>query len=131
MANLAPLVINDGTTPTPVAHTFSVASNSGGKSMWADRSSTTLIGNALIRHEYKSPTNPNEAHRILVSFTKPIEYISDGVTKVDHVNSFTFAVNASQAASAQERKDLYAYLKNLINDASFKSSIENMEPFWS
>lgn len=129
MPAIAALVINDGAA-TPVAHTFSPVTTSGSKAEWADRSSTTPAGNRKLNHEVLPPAGQRTTNKISIGVYNPTEALVDGVTIVVHGCSVGLTLNFPPESTVQERTDTLAYISNMLANATVKTSIINIEPFW-
>lgn len=129
MPAIAALTINDGAA-SPVAHTFSPVTTTGSKAEWADRSPVTPAGYRKIQHEVLPPSGQRTVHKISIGAYNPTEAVVDGSTVVARSTSAQVILNFPPESTTQERKDTLAYVVNFLNNASVKTSIENIEPFY-
>lgn len=129
MPAIANLTINDGQA-TPVAHTFSVQSTTGQKATWADRSPTIPAGYRIISHEIAEPNGNRTVHKVTMGFMCPVVATVNGVDTVVRYDSAQLVLNCHPEGTLQNRKDLLAYVANSLANASVKSSVENLEPFY-
>lgn len=129
MPALAALTINDGQT-TPVAHTFSPVTTDGSKASWADRSPAVPAGYRTISQEVSEPTGNRSVYRITMGFYTPVLATVDGTDTVVRYNSANLVLNMHPNSTLQERKDLLAYIANFLANASVKTSVEQLEPWY-
>lgn len=129
MPAIAALTINDGAS-TPVAHTFSPVTTNGSKAEWADRSSALPAGFLGISHEVRRPASALAAQRVVIGFNCPVVETANGVATVTRYSSAKLEINFSNLSTESERKDLVAYIKNFLANATVTSSLVNIEPFW-
>jgi hypothetical protein len=54
----------------------------------------------------------------------------DGSDTVVRYNSGQVILNLNPNSTLQERKDLLAYVANTLANATIKTSVENLEPFY-
>lgn len=127
MTAFADVVLNDGAA-TPVAHTFKVKKTVGTLSQWEDRAGGVPIGYNLLQSETKESS---EVRRVKFKVVKPtLEAVSgqnsSGFTpaaKVAYSLLGTVEFVLPQRCTEQERKDLCAYIKNVLANASFSGMI--------
>lgn len=129
MPAIAALTINDGQT-TPVARTFSPVSTNGAKGEFADRSASIPAGFATISHEVRRPANASSAQRIVIGMNVPKVETVNGVATVTRFSSAKVELNLSNLSTEQERKDLLAFVRNYLAQASVATSVTNIEPFY-
>jgi hypothetical protein len=129
MPAIAALTINDGLA-VPVAHTFNPVTTDGSKASFADRSPTIPAGFRQISHEVLPPSGNRTTHKITAGYMNPTVATVNGVDAVVRYSSAQVILNIHPEATLQERKDLLAYVANSLGLASWKTSIENLEPFY-
>lgn len=129
MPAIAALTINDGAA-SPVAHTFSPVTTSGSQAQWADRSPATPAGYRKLNHEVLPPSGQRTVNKITIGAYVPTEAVVDGSTVVARSCSAQVILNLPPDCTLQERKDILAYVVNFLNNATVKTSIENIEPFY-
>lgn len=129
MPAIATLTINDGQA-APVAHTFSPQSTTGQKAQWADRSPTIPAGYRTISHELADPNGTRTVHKVTMGFMTPVVATVDGSDTVVRYNSGQIILNINPQSTLQERKDIMAYMINTMSNATVKTSVENLEPFY-
>lgn len=129
MPALAALSINDGQS-TPVAHSYAPVTTDGSRAGWADRSPTIPSGYRTISHEVLPPSGSRTVNKITVGFMIPVVQTVNGVDTVTRYSSAQVVLNIHPDSLLQERKDLLAYVANFLNDATVKTSVQNIEPFY-
>jgi hypothetical protein len=136
----ANIILADGQT-TPVNHTFNPngAIGQADKSVvaeWQDRSPSAKVGFLTITEQYK-PTNGNGMEKFRFVIDAPV-LETPGSTVVGFEPKPTKAfstlavieIMAHERASAQNLKDIVAFVKNFTAHTYFKDSIENRERPW-
>ena len=129
MPAIAALSINDGLA-APVAHTFSPQTTDGSKAAWSDRSPTIPAGYRTISHEILEPTGNRTVNKVTMGFKVPVVAAVDGVDTVVRYDSAQVVLNVHPESTLQNREDLLAYVANFLGNATVKTSVENLEPFY-
>lgn len=129
MPQIANIVLADGAS-TPANHTFGVVTTDGALAKWNERSAGTPAGFYSLSHEVRAPTQPGGADRIFIGISIPVLATVDGVLQVTRFSSAQVVLNLSHLSTLQERKDLLAYVTNFLSNATVKTSVENIEPFY-
>lgn len=131
MATFADIVLNDGQT-TPVARTFKVKLNDMQATVWEERSAGVPIGYAIVRVQTKdTPT----VRKVSLSVSVPtLEAVAgsnpSGFTpapKVAYIHRFSGEFILPQRGSTQERKNVKAFITNLLGNATITSIINDGE----
>jgi len=136
MSAIAAIVINDGLA-TPVAHTFAPAKSDSDYSLHEDRSSGIYVGfNKLTLNLTRPSGKPGAGRNLKLSIrieTPKLETLatgSSGFTPAPTVSyrpqaeiTFTFP----ERCSLQDRKDLQAYVKNLMSHQVVTDAVGNYE----
>lgn len=129
MPAIATLAINDGQA-APVSHNFDPVTTDGSLAKWADRSPTIPAGFRTISDEVLPPANGRTVHKITMGFYIPVVATVAGVDTVVRYSSAQVVLNIAADSLLQERKDLLAYVANFLGNASVKTSVQNLEPFY-
>jgi hypothetical protein len=129
MPAIAALTINDGLA-SPAAHTFSPKTTNGSKAEWADRSPSIPAGYRTISHELAEPNGNRTVNKVTMGFMTPSVAAVDGSDTVVRYSSAQVVLNVHPDSTLQERKDLLAYVSNFLANATVKTSVENLEPFY-
>lgn len=129
MPAIAALTINDGQA-TPVAHTFSPVTTDGSTAKWADRAPSIPAGFRTISYEVAGPNGSRTTNKLQAGFMIPVVATVNGVDTVVRYSSGQITLNIHPEATLQERKDLLAYMTNFVANATVKTSVENVEPFY-
>lgn len=127
MPAIASLAINDS---VPVAHTFAPVTTDGTTAKWADRSPTIPAGFRTITEEVSPPSGNRTTSKIQMGFYVPVVATVNSVDTVVRFSSAQLTLNIHPEATLLERKDLLAYIANFIANATVKTSVENIEPFY-
>lgn len=129
MPAIAALTINDGLA-SPAAHTFAPVTTDGSAAQWADRSPTIPSGFRKITFEVSPPAGSRTTNKLQAGFYNPTVATVNSVDQVVRFSSAQVTLNIHPDATLQERKDLLAYLVNFFANATVKTSVENIEPFY-
>lgn len=129
MPAIAAITINDGAS-SPAAHTFAPVTTNGAQAEWADRSPASPAGFLTLRHEVRRPASPTGAQRVIISGNFPVMETVGGIATVTRNSSVKLEINFSNSSSEAERKDVLAYVKNFLANATVTTSITNIEPFY-
>jgi hypothetical protein len=134
MSAQANLSINDGQA-TPVAHTFSARGADMKMALWTDVSGGIGIGMGKITLSNVQSNSSNGSYKVEARVTIPVmEVISGadgGYTPVPKV-AFNLFGKAEfvvpNRASLQNRKDLLAYVKNLLAATVMSDTVVDYNP---
>lgn len=129
MPAIAALSINDGQA-SPVAHSFAPVTTDGSVAKWADRSPTIPSGFRTISYEVAPPSGSRTTNKLQMGLMNPTVATVNSVDQVVRYSSAQVTLNIHPDATLQERKDLLAYLVNFFTNATVKTSVENIEPFY-
>lgn len=136
MAAIANVVINDGLA-TPVAHTFApVTIDAQGVAKWADRSGGISVGFPTLSYSLKNPTGNSKSYKMTAKVTLPVleqtsPSTSTGIQPAPVVGYNLIAnieIVLPERSTTQDRKNLLAYVKNFLANASVVTAgVENYE----
>lgn len=131
MGAISSLVIADGAA-TPVNHTFTPVNVVNGIATWKDKSSGIPAGFPVITLSVREPTKANPAYKVQTKVTVPKLETSPNflVPTEAYRNLINMDVVMHERCTEQDRKDLYAYGKNLLAHAILGSAIKDVEPVW-
>ncbi len=129
MPVMASITINDGKV-SPAAHVFDPVSTNGRKATWMNRSIDVLGASEVLSFEVVAPVRKGSAYRVIGSLTRPITATVDGQLVVVRQNKTNFDLNFSADGSLAERKDDAALIANFFANATVKTAIQNVEPFY-
>lgn len=129
MPAIATLSVNDGQA-APVAHSFAPVSTDGARAKWADRSPSIPAGFKVLSIEMAEPSGNRTVHKVTLGLTDPVVAAVDGADTVVRYNSAQLVLNIHPDSTLQNRKDILAYVANLAANASVKTAVENLEPFY-
>lgn len=129
MPAIAALVINDGAA-TPVAHTFNPVTTDGALAKWADRSPSIPAGFRVLSIEVAEPAGNRTVHKVTIGLYNPTVATVNSVDTVVRFSSAQLVMNFPPDSTVQERDDTLTYYANLLANATVKSAVENLEPFY-
>lgn len=141
MTAIAALTIADGQS-TPVNHTFApVTIDANGVAQWADRASGIAIGFPMVSYRMRAPQKGNNAssgdrvYRLSLKVSTPVLEVTSPSTATGiqpaPTKAFEPLANIElvlpERSTLAQRKDLLAYVKNLLNNAVVQQGVENFE----
>lgn len=135
MPAIGTLTINDGQT-TPVAHTFSPSEVTGPVASYADRSGGIAVGFPTLDISLRKPVpGGNGGYKAVLKVIVPtLEQTSPSTaTGIQPAPTVAYRLVGelnlvmSERSTTQERKNLVAYVRNALSDASLKLVWENLE----
>lgn len=129
MPALASITVNDGAT-TPVEHVFTEETTNGRLASWNNEAAATLAGRERLTVEVVRPQSASGAYRHSTTMLFPVLATVDGVQKVVRFIKADVTLHASQESTEQEKKDAITMLANLLDNASFKTSVQKMQPYF-
>lgn len=135
MPAIGNLVINDGAT-TPVAHTFGPVGIEGKTATFADRIGGVPVGYGKVSLSIREPTNGSSGvFKVGIKILIPtLEQTSASTATgiqpaptVAYVTAAHLDLLMPARGTLQNRKDILAYVKNALSNASVVSVVENLE----
>lgn len=138
MAAIANIVINDGLA-TPVAHTFAPAKTQSDFAVLEDRTAGIYIGYNKLTFDLKRPTGPSKdaSRNLKLSIkieTPKLETVSNntysGIAPAPTVSYRPVAelnVTLPERCTLQDRKDLQAFVKNVMSNSFVTDAFEKYE----
>lgn len=138
MAAIANIVLNDGQA-TPVAKTFAPAKTSADFALLEERSSGIYIGFNKLTMMIKRPEGPaNQANRnlkLMIKIETPkLENVTNSTVSgiapaptISYRPVVELTATLPERCQLQDRKDLQAFIKNVLNNAFVTSAFENYE----
>jgi len=130
MAAATTITIADGQS-TPQDHDFVPARKNGNSVVWEERSTAhTPLGFYTIAMSQGPATSTSPVTRAKVSLVVPLE-AQDSVTGIysyEKVMRANVEVIIPTTAVSLDRDNVSAYLRNLLNDATFRSMVEDNDP---
>lgn len=128
------LVLNDGQS-TPVAKTFSERGADRQLAVWKDISSGISIGFPTVTLSNKERPGTNGTYRVEARVTIPVTEVISGdaggyepVPKVAYTMLGKVEMIAPNRATLQNRKDLWAFVANLMAHAVPKATFVDFNP---
>lgn len=142
MAARSNIVINDGLV-TPVAHTFNPNSGDGnvpGVSVisYEDRILGIQVGFPVISIATRKPTKTNRNYKISIKVAVPVlETVSNSTVSgiapaptVAYTTMFIGEFIAPERSTLPIRRDLLAYVRNLLVNPNVTLAIQDLESPW-
>lgn len=128
MPAIANLSINDG-QGTPASHTFAVGTTDGSSAKWLEKTAAASTGYYVLSYSIRMAKTPTAANVVEINLALPT---LDGTSlnSVMRKSTASLRFNFAQAASQQEMKDMVAYVTNFLSNATVKSAIPALEPFY-
>lgn len=132
MAAIVPIVINDS---VPAAHTFSPARQSGDLVEWHDRVAGVVAGFNKISCSTRFAATRNAGQKITLKVMCPTLAVtaptSGSGIQPNPVAAYTTWATVEfllpEAAGLLQRKDILAYVKNLLANAQVTAMVENLD----
>lgn len=141
----ANIVINDGQT-TPVAHTFN-PSEDGDMDLFEDKVGGIAIGFPLIAIRFRRPVAPsngtasnpnNRVYRVNINVSVPTMESTSAATgtgippapTVAYIHRANTEWLLPERGTLQERKNLRAYVYNLLANADILKVLQDLEAYW-
>lgn len=132
MSAIATLALNDGQA-SPASHSFVPVSTTGGTATWAERIATGPAFWLRLQNDVIVPNPKLGTDKPMVvrwSVNTPVGVTENGATTLDHFSSASVNFYFSPRASDAERKDLVAYVKNLLANSTVYDGAWKIEPFY-
>lgn len=135
MATFSPIVLKDGAS-TPVNHTFGVTSRNGSLLSWDDRAQGVVAGFKNLTLSFRAAAAGNGNTRILIKLQDPRLAVTSpsggtGIQPNPVAAYFTLAkveFIIPGAADEQARKDILAYMADLLTKDPVKDTVINLAP---
>lgn len=133
MSAIATLTIADGAA-TPVNHTFSpVNIDQNGVAKWADRSGGIALGYPVVTFNTKAPTKTSRNYKVTAKVVTPVLEQTSASTSTGiqpaPTKSYDLICNIDfslpERSTLQQRKDLLAYVKNFLANATVVTAAVN------
>lgn len=138
MTAIAAIVLNDGAA-TPVAHTFGpVGRDPNGVASWVDRSSGIPLGYPALTLSVRPPVKGGSTYKVQSKIVTPILEVTSPSTATGiqpaPTKAYDLIANLELTLPArstlQERKNIFAYLKNWLAKAEAEAAATTFEPVW-
>jgi len=127
---IAAIAINDGAA-SPASHTFNPVTTDGSLAKWADRAAGVPAGYITISEEVLEPAGGRTTSKITWGFYLPTMGVDAlGNPILLRYSSGQLTLNIHPQSTLAERKNLFAYVKNFLANATVQASVENVEPFY-
>lgn len=130
MAAIANLVLADGQA-TPVNKTFVPMDANSGLATWTERSSGISIGMPVVTLSVSMGAEVNKVKAKVVAPVLEVISGSDGgytpSPKVAYTVSGVIEFNFPNRSTLQNRKDVRAFVRNLLADAVIQKAVDEFE----
>lgn len=138
MGAIATLTLADGAT-TPVNHTFSpqpdVMSN---QARWVDRVGGIALGYPMVTMTMRNPNKATRNYKVTVRVVTPVLEVTSPSTASGIQPAPTLAYNLvadmnfvlPERSTLSQRKDMFAYAKNLLANTVLTNAIHDFEPVY-
>lgn len=137
MSSISNIVIDDGKTPVK-AHTFGPNGNTGTEANYVDRSGGISVGFPTLKTNLALAGKGQPLNKIRVRMNVPVLETISGSTaqgvvpapRLAYSASFDLTLIVHERSTTAERKDLRAYLRNLLADPAVVDLIDNLTPVY-
>lgn len=135
MAQISQITLADGQT-SPASHIFVPALPQQGSTpaTWQNRETDTLAGSRKITLRVSEAANK---FMVEARISDPVLSVipSDcctpqNVPAVAYTNIVSLSFSIAKSATLQDRKDILAYAKNLLQVTAIKDAVEKLEQTW-
>lgn len=134
MSAIAVLTLSDGQA-APVAHTFAPVNITNDVAKWADRVGGIALGYPVVTFSVRPPTNGSRAYKVSAKVVTPILELTSPSTATGiqpaPTKAYDLLCNVDfvlpERSSLAQRKDILAFVKNLLANAVVTNGIENFE----
>lgn len=130
--DITTITVPDAAT-TPVNHSFTASKIDGDTARWNEKSATHASGYWTLAISLRDPvgSNGSRVYRSQLSFNMPVlvtEVINGvSVPKVAYVMRANVELLLPQDTTLQNRKDFRKLLTGILNDATYKSVVEDLD----
>lgn len=124
MPSFTTLTLADGQS-TPINHTFTPVSLTGGIGVWNDRSKSVLLEQPYVTAKTSKPSNASGLLRQQFTLNVPLYSAVDG-KQLNNVGA-TVEVRIPANSTQAQRDDIAAYVKNFAASTVFSSMVKNGE----
>lgn len=137
MSDMINIVINDGATPTPVAHTFAPNGFTGvDQAVWQDRATGIIDGFSTLRMTTRRASSKNSGTRVSFQLDLPVLAQTSPSTSTgiqpNPTRAYTLIASAEfvlpKGSSIQNRKDLLTLFKNALANAVVTEAVIDYNP---
>lgn len=131
MPQMTAIVINDGQS-TPVAHTFSPKKIEDGIRGYLEEAVGVPVGRSSLILSVRPPVNNSGYYRCKIEITDPLAYTdpTSGVTSLRGTNRSVHEFLVHESSSDAEIKNIFAFAKNALTNATVKEAIETLTPLY-
>jgi hypothetical protein len=135
MSAVSNVVINDGAT-TPVAHTFNPARVSPELVTYQDRSAAVVAGYNVLTIGTRYASNGNSGQKVTLKIVAPTLAVTAPTTgtgiQPNPVAAYSCLATVEfvlpSASTLQNRKDILAFVKNLMAQTVVSQAVQDLDP---
>lgn len=129
MPQLTAITVDDGAT-TPVPHVFSPVTTNGWLAELQERTGIPK-GQASLSISVRPSSSNTPMYKVRMQIRVPsLVTDGDGRQVVAYTNMATIEFLTHEEATLQNRKDILAFVKNLLVDSSVVTVAQNLEPLY-
>lgn len=129
MPTMASITVADGAA-SPANHVFTEETTNGRLASWNNEAAATLAGRERLTVEVVRPQSAAGAYRHSTIMQFPVLATVDGTQKVVRFIKAELTLHAAQDSTEQEKKDAIVMFANLLDNASFRTSVTKMQPYF-
>jgi hypothetical protein len=131
MAQIANIIVNDGTTPTPVSRTFEPLTSQNGftaPAEWLEKSNGVMSGFRRMSLLVK-PRVSNVKTKTTIQIVVPYQTVVNGQTVwAPSPNRVNISFDVQDDSSDQDKLHLLAFARNLLANQVITDAVKNMSP---
>lgn len=134
MAAIAAKVLADGQA-APANHTFSPVNIEGSLAKWQDRAPAVALGYLTLTQFLRQPSKDSRSYKLSLKCVLPVLEVTAPTTVTgiqpaptkayDLIGVVEFVL--PERSSLAERKDILAYVKNMLAHADITNAVQNFE----
>lgn len=134
MPAFSSITLNDG-AGTPVAHVFGPDTRELDRTSFADRSGGISVGYPTVQFQTSVPSKASRLYKVRAKIVMPVLEVVNSSTYSGITPAPTKAYDmtaevvfyAPERSTLQNRKDIRAFMKNLLSDAVITTLVETQE----
>jgi hypothetical protein len=129
MAQATSIVLNDGQA-TPVAVTFAPESVTPALSSFADRSAGVSLGFRRLKVSNSFASSKSVINRARLDVELPVTQTVNGIVSQAMVLRAKLELLLPDGCTDQNRKDLFAFVKNSLSNALVLGALRDLDPLY-
>lgn len=136
MSQKTSIVLTDNTPTTPVNRTFAPAKKENNLYTYHNRASGIVVGYDQLSIQQRLPTKQSKATTVTMKLVTPVleQTSASTATGIQPAPTVAYSMIGKlefvlpERSTLQNRKDLLAMLRDLIDEALTTESVENLDP---